>query len=442
MSTNHNRIKVADLEINQRDKILTTNSSGELEFSDINNIKTSSYNGLDYNQEGKVLDARQGKVLKDLIDNANDLLSSDNINLNTLQKLADAIEELRSSLSITLVNDLNTGGTTKALTAEMGKVLNTRLLEIESKVIPNLNALNVALGSYPSTRNDGQLPNNKVLSTDANGNIKLYTITTTPAPFLEVLAPDSTLPSTTTNITLKGAFFTPNMSVTISGQTVNYVSFVNDNLVTVNITTGSAEGLFDITLNNGLSATFKNAFMTVLGTIYTPLTAEWTSHTGAITAGDGKIETLSYTSVGSVIWNRELDWTKNFEIRCKPRKSPFGVPTGYQYSFLQLLNVSDNTNKLNLAWTYPVGYVECRTSFDYEIYSAPIAPSANSSLEAWNTYIEDIEIKIRWFDGIFTLWHNGQLKKTFSSGLTENLKLKASVYSTDLYDIKYIELAS
>ncbi|KAF2342855.1 hypothetical protein [Flavobacterium tistrianum] len=35
MDTNHNRIKVADLETNQSDKILITNSSGTLEFSDI-----------------------------------------------------------------------------------------------------------------------------------------------------------------------------------------------------------------------------------------------------------------------------------------------------------------------------------------------------------------------------------------------------------------------
>ncbi|GAA3735028.1 hypothetical protein GCM10022422_17440 [Flavobacterium ginsengisoli] len=35
MSTNYNRIKVADLETNQPDKILKTNENGELEFSDI-----------------------------------------------------------------------------------------------------------------------------------------------------------------------------------------------------------------------------------------------------------------------------------------------------------------------------------------------------------------------------------------------------------------------
>ena len=193
MDTNHNRIKVADLEINDKNKILITNTKGELEFSDINNIKTesynaldyivpgkaldarqgkvlknliddanelltsdnvdlntlqklgdaievvrtslntvsndisnikaSSYNALDYILPGKTLDARQGKVLKDLIDDANELLASDNTDLNTLQKLGDAIEMLRNSLSSILVNDLNTGGTTKALTAEMGKTL-------------------------------------------------------------------------------------------------------------------------------------------------------------------------------------------------------------------------------------------------------------------------------------------------------------------------------
>ncbi|MCV9931755.1 tail fiber domain-containing protein [Flavobacterium sp. LS1R47] len=69
MSTNHNRIKVADLETNQQNKILTTNSAGELEFSDINTIQVDSYNALDYTSEGKALDARQGKVLKDLTDN-------------------------------------------------------------------------------------------------------------------------------------------------------------------------------------------------------------------------------------------------------------------------------------------------------------------------------------------------------------------------------------
>jgi hypothetical protein len=122
MSIDHNRIKIADLEKNQPNKILTTNTDGELEFSNINNI---SYNALDYTITGKALDARQGKILKNLIENINDLLASDNINLNTLQKLVDAIETVQNSLSTILVNDLTSGGTSKGLTAEMGKTLKT-----------------------------------------------------------------------------------------------------------------------------------------------------------------------------------------------------------------------------------------------------------------------------------------------------------------------------
>lgn len=116
MSTNHNRIKVADLETNQHNKILITNLNGELEFSDISNLQTENYNELDCNTEGKALDARQGKVLKEMIDNMNVSPPS-------------------------LVNNLTTGGTNKALTAEMGKTLeNTKLTaslasDIETQII-------------------------------------------------------------------------------------------------------------------------------------------------------------------------------------------------------------------------------------------------------------------------------------------------------------------
>lgn len=77
MSTNHNRIRVADLETNQPNKILKTNQNGELEFSDANNLQAESYNALDCTTEGKTLDARQGKVLKDMIDNKTVNLATD-----------------------------------------------------------------------------------------------------------------------------------------------------------------------------------------------------------------------------------------------------------------------------------------------------------------------------------------------------------------------------
>ncbi|GIZ10295.1 hypothetical protein [Flavobacterium sp. UMI-01] len=63
------------------------------------------------------------KTLKAQIDAINVLLTSDDVNLDTVQEIVDAIKEVETSLETILVNDLTTGGTTKALTAEMGKTL-------------------------------------------------------------------------------------------------------------------------------------------------------------------------------------------------------------------------------------------------------------------------------------------------------------------------------
>lgn len=75
-----------------------------------------------------LLSAEQGLILQNQINNISFLLVSDNSNLNTIQEIVDAIETLQTSLSSILVNDLTTGGVAKALTAEMGKLLqNTKV---------------------------------------------------------------------------------------------------------------------------------------------------------------------------------------------------------------------------------------------------------------------------------------------------------------------------
>ena len=172
MNTNHNRIKVADLEKNVPEKILTTNNDGELEFTDISTLKINSYNALDYNVEGKALDARQGKILKDLIDSINRLLVSDHVNLKNIQELADAIETIQNSLNNILVNDLTSGGSTKALTAEMGKNLqNNKVDKINGKSL--LSDTEIArLGTLPNYEHPEnhpatiilQDPNNRLVS--------------------------------------------------------------------------------------------------------------------------------------------------------------------------------------------------------------------------------------------------------------------------------------
>ena len=82
-----------------------------------------------------LLSAEQGKVLQDKIDAINLLLTSDDVNLDTVQELVDAIKEVETSLESILVNDLTTGGVTKALTAEMGKSLKALIDGLDSNKV-------------------------------------------------------------------------------------------------------------------------------------------------------------------------------------------------------------------------------------------------------------------------------------------------------------------
>ncbi|PJJ08666.1 hypothetical protein CLU83_1952 [Flavobacterium sp. 1] len=550
MSTNHNRIKVADLEINQPNRILTTNTFGELEFSDINNIKTDCYNALDYSIAGKALDARQGKILKDLIDNINALLASYNVNLDTVQELVDAIETVQISLNTILVNDLITGGTVKALTAEMGKTLKalydslsinkvdkivgerlintaeitklaglgnltTTVKPISSTVLATqnvaglvtyINALtpvlvintnetvtykitnsgrvfelllrgrsfgvgqpaivaadvievteflnkDITLSNYPSTRNDGQLSSNKVLSTDANGNIKLYTIATAQAPFIFELIPDSHLPNTTGNIELIGDFFVPAMclspnlnngnGIQITGQTINYASFINSQKILINVTTGASEGYFSITCNNGLSTTKTNALLIIGGTIYKPINSEWVNK-ALVTTDNDEVNLINYGSYSSnAEWTRIFDYTKNWEFRIRLKRSPLGTYVGgndYGSSPFYLKKVTANTS-----FAYGQLYMNAAQSNGSFIVTTPnhvkIVSSANVSVSVSGIAgLETLELKLKYQGGVLYAYNGATLLFTFSDVLTENLRLVVKPTYYDWTGIKYIEL--
>ena len=141
MSTNHNRIKVADLEINQRNRILTTKENGELEFSDIDAIKVDSYNALDYDQEGKALDARQGKVLKDLIDN-----------------LKDTLKPYFDNLYLGISNNQNISGIKTFLAGKLG------LRNVANTFTSFFSNANTASRTYTLQNRDGTLLDNTDLS--------------------------------------------------------------------------------------------------------------------------------------------------------------------------------------------------------------------------------------------------------------------------------------
>lgn len=83
-----------------------------------------------------LLSAEQGKALQGKIDAINLILTSDDVNLDTLQEIVNAIKDVDNYLSTILVNDFS-GGTTKALTAEMGKQLELTKLDLTSSYVYN-----------------------------------------------------------------------------------------------------------------------------------------------------------------------------------------------------------------------------------------------------------------------------------------------------------------
>lgn len=126
-----------------------------------------------------LLTAEQGKILQTQIDGINTILSSDDIDLDTVQELVDAIKEIETSLETILVNDLTTGGVTKALTAEMGKLLNENkaekggyagtlqdlynaiALEIENRAVAD-DTINIRIDTVEEEFDYYQLTNNQI----------------------------------------------------------------------------------------------------------------------------------------------------------------------------------------------------------------------------------------------------------------------------------------
>ena len=395
MNTNHNIIKVSDLETDDPDKILVTNSNGELEFIATKNIKVDSYNALDYDQEGKALDARQGKILKDLVNN-----KTDNGGFQgSAQDLANSI--------------------------------------------PDLNSSNLKLGNYPSTRNDGQLSTNKVLSTDASGNLKLYSLPISsiyPAPYLTEILPYNFLPNTTGSIILKGSFFTPNTTVTIENQKVNHITFKNDNEIQVNVTSGNLEGSFSIILNNGLIATFPNSFLIIYGDSFSPKSTDYKDITQPIDLTiNGEINVSQYNVLGTSILDPaklKLNSLKNFHFNFSLMHSPFGTSgfDGHQ-QFMSIYRISDNVEVYRfsfyqLTMTYTNFLLQSGTTLNTSNY-------VDSGTLASGTLIN---FSFRKINGVITLYKNSTLLFTPPYVELTDMYIKFFIRRQDIKSIKYVEL--
>ena len=72
-----------------------------------------------------------------------------------------------------------------------------------------------------------------------------------PAPYFSEITPATLVLNTTVTLNITGSYFTPSMAISLGGVTINNVQFVNNNLITVEVTVESTVGFYDLVLNNG-----------------------------------------------------------------------------------------------------------------------------------------------------------------------------------------------
>ena len=432
---------------------------------------TDVYNALNSVVAGKVLDARQGKVLKDLIDALTTTVSNISSNVVTTIKpiFSTALASQNVAGFVTYINALNpvlvvgTSEIVKYNLTDTGRVFELNLRGrsfgvgqpaiVAADVLEVTDFLNkdIRLSNYPSTRNDGQLPTNRVLSTDANGNLKMYTIATSPAPYLEVLIPDSTLPSTTTNFTLKGAFFTPTMTVAIAGQTINYVTFKSDNLVLVNVTTGATEGSYAVTLNNGIQAVFPNALLIVLGTVFTPTSADWINVTGSIDLSSGNnARVLINNTYGSATINPSFVLTKglnlgNYSFRFNFVGTPlnaYPIDAFNEHNYIELVGQADGLVKYKLH-SQVLNEVPGKIRIVLTDSSENLIFSRQGDSSLANCqFLKDFTFEIKRISNSIGIYINNVLVLTPTVQFTGPMFIRSRVYNLDIENIKYIELTS
>lgn len=306
-------------------------------------------------------------------------------------------------------------------------------------------AKDLKLSNYPNTRNDGSMSVNKFLSTDVNGNLKLYGMAVMPAPFLEEVIPDSTLPSETTAIRLKGSFFTPSMTISFgTGCTITLATFISDNEVKLNVVTSAVEGSYACTLNNGTSATFPNSLLIVLGTVFKPISSEWEAPTGDIdvTGGD-EVRIKAYNLLGTNRWSHLLDYTKNFIVTMGFETTPFGIAGGneYQVPHFMLVKSSDNSTALALnVRAEGNGFISLVSYTVLDGWRTVYTSYNTDQLISWATFKAQ-NFQIRFVGGVLKVYLNNALVHNFTITVAENLKIKVSTSRFDIIGIKYLETA-
>lgn len=262
-----------------------------------------------------------------------------------------------------------------------------------------------------------------------NGNISISAF---PSPNLNFIVPDNQLPNTTFNIFFHGDYFTPAMTVAIAGQTVNSVIYQNSNLVLVNITTGNAEGLFAITLNNGTASYFPSALLVVLGTVYTPKNENIIPLTGGVEVdNDSIIKTTAYGIKSTFFLDYLIPAGQDFRVTGKAFKSPYYIneSNNERLDFIELFSQDDLIKYTFMISCYNGG------NNNINLYQQ----STGGERQFYRDNILGVDFFIQRIGTEISFWINNVKSLVFTDASTVDLKIKMGVYYGD-WNVKYIEL--
>lgn len=271
-------------------------------------------------------------------------------------------------------------------------------------------------------------------------------LTVYPAPILGSVIPVSLLPNSTSELRLKGSFYTPAGFVLLEGQVVNTIEFEPDTGdYVLSVTTAALEGEFDIIISNGTSVTFANKLIVILGVVHVPDIIDWSNIVEPIEIlnnGEVKVKTLGQS--GFATWQRDIPPTGiNWEIRWKIRQSNLvatTIPTNANHASTEdfvLQRDSDNLKAFGFGIKYESTslwkpYYETPT--DGKLQTTNISPDAPNLIDTYT-------FALRFKDGILSYVENNVVKRTLTHVFTENMKIRVKVIYVDTHSIQYIELA-
>lgn len=260
-----------------------------------------------------------------------------------------------------------------------------------------------------------------------------------PAPYLDELIPDSYLPNNRGDFVLRGSFFTEESTVSAVGQTVHYVTFVSDNELRANITTGIAEGNFDVIVNNGVETVSKGAMLVSYGNVTKPNSTSWAGSDASLGfSNEGEVNISAYNDLVTGTWSKVLDFAKTWRIQFGLQKSPLGDPMGFdgsssEYHF-NIINEIDKAIHTSFSVYKNSGQVKTYSNIPTFFQVYPHQP-----FSFWSDNKPPFIYEFRCENGVLYIYVNASLKYT-SNALTQNMLFQINLKLYDIINIKYIEI--